>query len=64
MSVLIHNKGRKVYREFTFNPVYMMEPLKQMELDYQSDEIFVLTAKFKADSWKENRNIGTDAGTQ
>ena len=56
MSVIIHNKARKVYREFNFSPVYMMEPLKNMDLEYTSDEIFVLTAKFKADSWKENRN--------
>jgi hypothetical protein len=64
MSVLIHNKARQVYREFTFNPVYMMEPLKAMELDYQSDEIYTLTAKFKADAWKENRNIGAETGAQ
>lgn len=64
MSVLIHNKARTVYREFVFNPVYMIEPLKQMELDYQSDEIYVLTAKFKADAWKENRNLGTASGSQ
>jgi hypothetical protein len=64
MSVLIHNKARQVYREFTFNPVYMIDPLKQMDLDYQSDEIYILTAKFKADAWKENRNIGTETGAQ
>ena len=64
MTVLIHKKNRVVYREFTFSPVYMMDPLKQMELDYLSDDIFVLTAKFKADSWKESRNIGTETGAQ
>lgn len=64
MSVLIHNKARQIYREFIFNPVYLMEPFKPMDLDYQSDEIYVMTVKFKADSWKENRNIGTDTGAQ
>ena len=64
MSVLIHNKALQVYREFIFNPVYLLEPLKQMELDYQSEDIFVLTVKFKADAWKENRNIGTETGSQ
>ena len=56
MSVYIHNKARQVYREFTFDPVYLIEPLKQMDLDYQSDDIYILTVKLKADSWKEWRN--------
>ena len=64
MTVLIHNKNREVYREFTFNPVYLMEPLKNMELDYTSDDIFIMTCKFKADAWKEKRNIGTESGGQ
>lgn len=64
MTVLIHNKKREVYREFTFNPVYMMDPLKQMDLDYQSDEIYTMTVKFKADSWKEKRNNGSETGAQ
>lgn len=64
MTVLIHNKARSVYREFVFSPVYMMDPIKQMELDYQSDEIYVLSCKFKADAWKENRNRGNETGTQ
>ena len=59
MSLHVHNKRRNVFREFIFSPVYLMEPLNQMELDYQSEDIYVLTVKFKADSWKENRLNGT-----
>lgn len=55
MTVLIHNKAQAVYREFRFKPVFMIEPLKDMELDYLSEDIYVLTAKFKADAWKETR---------
>jgi hypothetical protein len=61
MTVLIHNKKLHVYREFKFKPVFMIEPLKEMELDYLSEDIYVLTAKFKADAWKEARP--TDGST-
>ena len=55
MTVLIHNKRYRVFRQFHFNSVYLMAPLTQMDLDYLSDEIYVLTAKFKSDGWKEKR---------
>jgi hypothetical protein len=55
-TIAIHNKQRNIYRIFSFDPVYPMEPFNPMELDYVSDEIYRLTAKFKADAWKEERN--------
>jgi hypothetical protein len=56
MTILVHNKVRRVFRQFDFRPVYITEPFNSMELDYLSDEIYVLTAKFKADGWSEKRN--------
>lgn len=58
MSVHIYNKAQKIYREFVFSPVYLIDPLKSMDLEYLSEDIYVLTAKFKADAWTEKRNLG------
>ncbi len=56
LSVLVHNKALDLYREFRFNPVFLIDGFNAMELDYISNEIYILTAKFKADAWKEIRN--------
>jgi len=67
MTVIIYNKRGVIYRQFDFAPVYPMEPFNSMELDYTSEDIYVLTTKFKADAWKEKRagaGITTDTGTQ
>ena len=61
MTILIANKAQDVYREFRFKPVYLMDKLKEMELDYVSEDIYILTVKFKADAWKEKRVGGLDA---
>lgn len=55
MSVIIFNKAQEIYREFRFKPVYLFEPFNPMEMDYQSEDLYVMTAKFKADAWKETR---------
>jgi len=55
MQILIFNKKREIFRDFRFNPVYLIDPLNKMDLDYQQDEIYKLTVKFKADAWKEVR---------
>ena len=55
ITVIVHNKVRRVFRQFNFNPVYMFDPLNNMELEYLSDDIYRLTARFKADAWKEIR---------
>ena len=59
MQVLIFNKAREIFREFRFNPVYLIDPLTQMDLDYLQDEIYKLTVKVKADAWKEIREGGS-----
>ena len=56
LSVLIHNKALELYREFRFSPVYLIDGFNNMELEYLSNDIYILTAKFKADMWKELRN--------
>ena len=56
LSVLIHNKAQDLYREFRFAPVYLIDGFNNMELEYLSNDIYILTAKFKADMWKELRN--------
>jgi len=58
LSVLIHNKALDLYREFRFTPVYLIDGFNAMELDYVSNEIYIMTVKFKADSWKEMRKEG------
>ena len=56
LSVIIHNKALELYREYRFNPVFLIDGFNNMELDYVSNEIYILTVKFKADAWKEFRN--------
>ena len=62
MDILIFNKAREVFREFNFNPVYLMEPFNKMDLDYLNDSVYVFTLKFKADAWRESRE-GTGSVT-
>ncbi len=59
LSILIHNKALNLYREYRFNPVFLIDGLTEMELDYVSNEIYILTAKFKADAWKEIRKTNS-----
>ena len=62
MSIHISNKSQKIYREFYFKSVFMMDPLNSMDLDYaKKDDIYLLTAKFKADYWQEKRAGAHDA---
>lgn len=55
LQVLIFNKAREIFRDFRFNPVYLIDPLTQMNLNYLEDDIYRLTVKIKADAWKEVR---------
>ena len=55
ITVLITNKNRQVFRQYNFKPVYLISPFNSMDLDYLSDEIYVLTAKFMADAWRDKR---------
>ena len=53
MAVHIFNKRGAIFRTFEFPSVYLMDNLTEMELDFQGDDLYTVTAKFKADYWNE-----------
>lgn len=53
--VAIFNKAQDIYREFRFSPAYLTGELSAMTLDYGSDNLYKLTAKFQCDAFKETR---------
>lgn len=53
--VAIFNKAQDIYREFRFNPAYLTQALPEMTLDYTGDNIYMCTAKFQCDAYKETR---------
>lgn len=63
LNVYIHNKRGQIYRKFEFPKAYLMDPINAMELDYQSDDLYTLTVKFKCDYWREEI-VGINGATQ
>jgi hypothetical protein len=55
IDVVIHNKAQSIYRKFSFKPAYPIDPLKKMDLDYMSEEVYSLVVKFKCDAYTESR---------
>ena len=53
--VAIFNKAQDIFREFRFSPAYLTGQLNAMDLDYKSENLYQLTAKFQCDSYKETR---------
>ena len=53
--VAIFNKAQDIFREFRFNPAYLTGELNAMDLDYKSDGLYKLTAKFQCDAYRETR---------
>jgi len=53
--VAIFNKAQDIYREFRFTPAYLTETISPMDMDYSSDGIYILKAKFQCDAFKETR---------
>ena len=53
--VAIFNKAQDIYREFRFSPAYLTGGLTKMELAYDSESIYTLTAGFQCDAFKETR---------
>jgi hypothetical protein len=53
--VAIFNKAQDIYREFRFSPAYLTGELSAMTLDYGSDNLYKLSAKFQCDAFKETR---------
>lgn len=59
MFVVMTNKAKQVFRAFEFKDVIMFDGLTPIDLDYtKPGDIYKVTAKFKADWWKEHRNGG------
>lgn len=53
--VAIFNKAGDIFREFRFTPVIPMGALTPMILDYVSANLYEVTAKYRADAYKETR---------
>lgn len=53
--VAIFNKSQDIFREFRFNPAYLFDPLTEMNLEYKSEGLYKLTAKFQCDTYRETR---------
>lgn len=51
----IFNKAGDIFREYRFSPAFLKEPLSQISLDYTTDSIYQLTAKFVCDTFRETR---------
>lgn len=53
--VAVFNKAGDIFREFRFTPCIPQGGLTAMSLDYMSANLYEVTAKYRADSWKETR---------
>jgi hypothetical protein len=53
--VAIFNKAGDIFREFKFTPCIPMGAFTAMDLMYTKGEVYELSAKFRADAWKETR---------
>lgn len=64
ITVIMYNKAHRIFRQFNFKSAFLSEPFNPMDLAYLSDDIYVLTVKFRSDSWREvrNRTTGGAAG--
>lgn len=55
MSLVIFNKAGEIFRTYEFINAFLKEPLSAMTLDYNSNNLYTLTAKFTADTYRETR---------
>jgi len=53
--IAVFNKAQDIFREYRFNPCIMNGPLSAIKLDYQSQDLYVITAKWRADAWNDTR---------
>jgi len=53
--IAIFNKAGDIFREFRFTPVIPQGNFTPISLDYMSNNLYEITAKFRSDSWKETR---------
>jgi hypothetical protein len=55
IAIDIFNKAGDVFREFKFPVAFIREPFNKMTLDYTTNEIYRLDAKFVCDIHRETR---------
>lgn len=53
--VAIFNKAGDIFREFKFNPAFLSKPLTPIDLEYTSNDLYLLTASFVCDTYRETR---------
>jgi hypothetical protein len=53
--IAIFNKNQDIFREYRFNPCIMNGPLNAIKLDYLDQNLYEITAKWRADAWNDTR---------
>lgn len=53
--IAMFNKAQDIFREWRFKPAFLKEPLTPIKLDYNTQDIYKINAKFICDSFKETR---------
>jgi len=53
MVVSVFNKAGEVFRRISIPNAFLSEDLSVMELTYESGDIYILEASFKADYWED-----------
>lgn len=53
--VAIFNKAGDIFRDFKFQPAFISKPFNAIDLDYNTDNIYKLSASFVADRTNETR---------
>jgi hypothetical protein len=55
MAVIAFNKAGEIFREWTFPSIIPNSALTALALDYTSNNLYEVTAKYRADHWNEKR---------
>jgi hypothetical protein len=55
MAVFVANKNSEIFREWTFPAIIPNSPLKAIDLNYTSNEVYEVTMTYRADHWDEKR---------
>lgn len=53
--IAMFNKAQDIFREWRFKPAFLKEALTPIKLDYNTQDIYRINAKFLCDSYKESR---------
>ena len=54
--ITIFNKNGKIYRKVRMPAIFPMSPINPMELDYQSQEVYMMSLTFAVDYWEDANN--------